>query len=432
MSTPDHGRLISGKGAFTLLLGSRSKLVSQLNYISEAMKKLDEWIQKNGWSGYDPYDVKGTPIFLVSTRSNPFIREISHPLHVFDQLFPRVIRLFLGVRKTVNAKAMALFARGYAKLYESFKEESYMNKALACLSWLEENSCKGFSGYCWGYPFSWASGGGVLFPRDTPSGVVSSIAGHAFLDAYELLEEKKYLKIAESVCVFIVNDLNKRLNNNEICFSYTPLDNYEVLNANLWCASLLARASSYSGNGLFEKMAAGATKFVVREQRENGAWHYWSTPYADRRNIRNDNTIDNYHTGFVLECLIDCDKHIQRFDVQKNIRKGAIFFMKNLLYEQGFPKMQPDRVYPIDVHSCAQTIITFSKLSEINLKYLNVSKKVALWAIRNMQDRDGFFYYRMHRWRVDKTPYIRWGQAWMLKALSNVLFQISSRLDDEF
>jgi len=321
------------------------------------------------------------------------------------------------VKKAVNAKAMALFARAYLNLYECFKKEEYLDRALNCLSWLEKNFSKGYSAYCWGYPFDWQSL--MFFPQGTPCGVVSSIAGHAFLDAYDLLGKRKYLKISENVCRFILHDLNRKEYNEKLCFSYTPLDDYEVHNANLWCASLLARVAFHTKNDLFKRTVIKAVNFALSDQRDDGAWRYWSTEYADENRIAS-NIIDNFHTGFMIECLIDCDKYISSFNVKRNIQRGVDFYVKNLLLDESIPKMTPDNIYPIDIHSCAQMIITLTKHSEVNTEYLNISRKVAFWTIKNMQDKKGFFYYRFYRWMVDKTPYIRWGQAWMLFALSSL------------
>jgi len=93
---------------------------------------------------------------------------------------------------------MALFARGYLNLYRKLKNEKYLNKALFCLDWLMKSPTKGYSGFCWGYPFDWQSR--VFIPKGTPSGVVTSTAAHAFLDAYEILREEKYLNVAKSSC----------------------------------------------------------------------------------------------------------------------------------------------------------------------------------------------------------------------------------------
>jgi hypothetical protein len=47
-----------------------------------------------------------------------------------------------------------------------------------------------------------------------------------------------------------------------------------------------------------------------------------------------------------------------------------------------------------------------------------MARKIAGWAIANMQDEKGYFYYQKGRWITNKIPYIRWSQAWMFYALS--------------
>jgi hypothetical protein len=117
---------------------------------------------------------------------------------------------------------------------------------------------------------------------------------------------------------------------------------------------------------------------------------------------------------------MDCDKYISHLNVKESIQKGINFYVKNLFLDESIPKWSPNNVYPIDIHGCAQTIITLAKHSKISKQRLNMIRKVAFWTIKNMQDEKGFFYYRIYRGRIDKTPYIRWGQAWMLLALSGL------------
>ena len=38
-----------------------------------------------------------------------------------------------------------------------------------------------------------------------------------------------------------------------------------------------------------------------------------------------------------------------------------------------------------------------------------------------MAAADGSFYYQRHRLWTNRTPYMRWGQAWMLRALAKLL-----------
>ena len=214
-----------------------------------------------------------------------------------------------------------------------------------------------------------------------------------------------------------LNRLNiDHVDEDRVCFSYTPIDNFHVHNANLWSASVLLRAFTYIGDRKCKEMGVKALNFTVSYQNEDGSWYYWAPPDELLYSI------DNYHTGFILECLNIARRALRKeFMFEDELRKGLEFYVTNLFLEDGTPKMRPDSTYPIDIHSCAQAIITFSELSDFEPKYLDIGMKVAEWTVKNMQDTEGYFYYRMYRNRTDKTPYIRWGQAWMLRALSYIV-----------
>jgi hypothetical protein len=47
-----------------------------------------------------------------------------------------------------------------------------------------------------------------------------------------------------------------------------------------------------------------------------------------------------------------------------------------------------------------------------------MADKVLRWALTNMWDERGFFYYRVLRAMTIRTSYMRWSQAWMLLALA--------------
>jgi len=49
----------------------------------------------------------------------------------------------------------------------------------------------------------------------------------------------------------------------------------------------------------------------------------------------------------------------------------------------------------------------------------NVCQNDFLWC-KKMKDRNGYFYHRKFKNRIDITPYIRWEQAWMLNALTRL------------
>jgi hypothetical protein len=49
---------------------------------------------------------------------------------------------------------------------------------------------------------------------------------------------------------------------------------------------------------------------------------------------------------------------------------------------------------------------------------INIAKRVAGWTIDNMQDKSGYFYYRILPVKKVKIPMIHWGQGTMFKALA--------------
>ena len=51
---------------------------------------------------------------------------------------------------------------------------------------------------------------------------------------------------------------------------------------------------------------------------------------------------------------------------------------------------------------------------------LNWQKKVASWMIENMQKNNGSFKFRKFRKYTINTSFMRWSNAWMLAALSNL------------
>ena len=86
--------------------------------------------------------------------------------------------------------------------------------------------------------------------------------------------------------------------------------------------------------------------------------------------------------------------------------------------ENGCPKYYHNSLYPIDIHCSAQGIVTCLKLNQYDIKSLEIAGNIAKWAIENMQDKKGYFYYQKTKWFTNKIPYIRWSQAWMYYALA--------------
>jgi hypothetical protein len=144
--------------------------------------------------------------------------------------------------------------------------------------------------------------------------------------------------------------------------------------------------------------------FCCKNQQENGAWaygqqhhHFW---------------IDNFHTGFNLECIHAFQKFTGIGKFQSHLEKGLDYYVETFFDEEGRSKYYNNQTFPVDIHAPAQLIVTVDALG-LQKKYKDLCQRVLTWTIEHMQDPKGFFYYQKKQFLSSKIPYMRWGQAWM-------------------
>ncbi len=394
--------------------------------IIDSITQLDGWITANGWAGYDPYDIKGHPWVLkliCNQNQTRVLRLTEGGLLLTLEVSPQASRNLLRIKKRINAKAMGLFASAYLILYQQLKNDSYLQKTCECLKWLEENKSHGYAGACWGYPFDWQSV--VFIPKRTPSAVVSSICGDAFWDFYKFTGDKKYLAVCQSICEFFINNLNvDYIEDNRLCFSYTPIDRFHIHNANLFAAAFLIKVGKELDREDLYQHGIKALNYTLNAQNEDGSFYYWALSEKEAYDIPDATlkTIDHYHTGFVLRSLYSIYKSTEDKRVLKALLlRGYQFYRDNLFGDEAVPRLKPESTYPINIHSCAEAILCMSTLSDTFPDALEYAQDAFLWTKENMQDKDGHFYYIKTKTRVNKMPYVRWGQAWMMRALAQFL-----------
>jgi len=381
-----------------------------MNVLTE-IEKLNNYVLRNNFNGYDPYDTLNS--FL------PF-RRLGHKIAVlaiqFQKRNPFNIRPLLGIKKGKNPKAMGLFLKAYVLLYKSTGEQKYLDTATKLFEWLTINYSKGYSGICWGYNFDWANPDGYL-PSYTPSVVVTSFVVDGLYNYFLVTKNPKAKELIDSAAIYIIKDIPITKFKEGISFSYTHKSKGSCYNASLLAAEVLAKSDIINGANKYSELIEQAVTYVLSKQKELGEWWYSFNPETHKER----NQID-FHQGFVLVSLRNLNRLccFKNLNLEDAIQKGLDFYKKKQFLNNGQPMWRLPKRWPVDIHNISQGIITFSLLSNKREVYHSFAKNIAEWAINNMQSSKGYFFYRKYSIGTNKISFMRWGQAWMLLALTEL------------
>jgi hypothetical protein len=314
----------------------------------ENLARLQHYIERNNYRGHDPYDALKSPLFkLPVLKSNKLIRFGTQQL---VKRLPFSIRPLLWVPKGYNPVTLGLCIQAYSNLFQLEKENRalYSGKIDYLIQELKRLIPEGFSGACWGYDFDWEARYAKI-PAYQPTVVATGIISNALFKAYEITGNKDAAELVVKSAEFVMRDLNRTKSEMGICFSYSPIDNQQVFNASMKGARILAQAYSLTSKDEYKQLAQQAVKFVVSRQNEDGSWDYSLASTGD--------WIDNYHTGYVLDCLDENQKLTRDNAYDENIKRGYSFYRSHFITPEGIPGFYHDKTYPVDCTAAAQTIL---------------------------------------------------------------------------
>ncbi len=377
------------------------------DFVLERLFLLQDYIEREAYRGYDPYDALTSPLFrLPLLNHNKLLR------WGFQQVVKRLpinTRPLLGIAKGYNPVTLGLCLQGYAYLSRLRPDENDGMKFEFLLSELERLQSKGYSGACWGYDFDWEARYARI-PAFAPTVVATGFITNALFEYYQITRSQKAFDLCESATRFVMNGLNKTFEGDAFCYSYSPLDRQVVLNATMKGARLLAQVYSVTKNQVLIDEARKTVKFVAKKQQPSGAWAY-ATKQGDARTWA-----DNFHTGYVLDCLDDYQKHSGDRSFKDALQKGVTYYEANFFENGEIPKYYDKSLYPIDATAIAQSILTLTRFGKMDL-----AERVVNWTLNNMQDESGYIYYQRTKRGVNKIPYMRWSSAWVFMALAKYL-----------
>jgi glycosyltransferase involved in cell wall biosynthesis len=368
--------------------------------------KLLAYCRKNDWAGYDPYDALNSRLFSAL----PFLNARVPRLCLTQALkrSPVNVRRLALIPKTQNPKAMALFLAALLRMGRSGHagQDDLVRVMIDRLTALRSRDDR-YS--CWGYSFPWQTRT-IVVPRWAPNLVCTSFVANALLDAYEQQGDPRCLVMAASAAKYIRRELYWT-DGPAAAFSY-PIraSRVRIHNANFLGAALLCRVHTHTGDRQLLGPALNVARYSVSRQHADGSWDYGEE--ATQR------WIDNFHTGYNLCALHSIGRSLETAEFEPAVRRGLAFYRSHFFREDGAPRYFHDRTYPIDIHCVAQSIITLVTLKDLDPGNVHLAQALCRWAIDNMWDDRGFFYYRVLRLGTIRTSYMRWSQAWMLLALA--------------
>jgi len=391
--------------------------------LNAALRKLHLWIWEKKLVGYDPYDILNSPNLSSGLLRNPPFS------YFFIQLGKRfggmAMRRFMKVPESINPKAIALYLCSLCEMAKFDLDVQYREQIEYCLTELKRLRSPGEVEFCWGYDFDFMSIRGNVLGKYAPNSIATVFAGKALQQTAQVFRLEEAEQMAQSAARFLVTRLNRSINDTKhFCFSYTPLDRTVIHNSNALVCSFLAGIVQDQDRQLWLDICQRGLGFLADSQNEIGRWPYGEGRWQE--------WADNFHTAYNLEALMDYRETSGDGQFDRHLKKGFVYWQQNFFLANGLPKYYDDSIYPVDTHSCAQAILTMCHAHDLQIidstagervlqSPLMMALKIAQWTFDHMQNRDGSFAFQEHRYWIDRTPYMRWGQTFMLFALSRLL-----------
>ncbi len=274
------------------------------------------------------------------------------------------------------------------------------------LSELRRLATPGYHGLCWGYDFDWQARHAVI-PAFHPTIVATGFVTNALYELYRLEGNEEAAALVVEAAAFLEHDLNRTGSSTALCWSYSPTDRQQVLNATSKGTRLCAQIFAISGSRSLLDLARASARFVVESQRDDGSWPY---SVSDRRSWS-----DNFHTAYILDCLDEYERLTGDHDFAEAKEKGFRFYLDHFFADSGAAAYYHDRLFPLDSTASAQSLLTLCRFGEASR-----AEALASWCLGYLQLPDGAWKYRIYRWGQNRLVYLRWSVAWMYLGLTRL------------
>jgi hypothetical protein len=282
-------------------------------------------------STYDPFDVWKSPLgFRLKNFHNHHRRLGFIPaagLTVFDTFVNNRLRLFYRAQEFPIVRAWA--AQILLNTYEHQQAEWALEYARKHLDWLCENSCRGYSGPCWGLGFNYAVDANLVYDANTPLSTMTPYALEAFVRYTAITGDSRYVNVLLGIYEFFEKDILIIEETDEyIVTSYAPMQDRRVVNAvsySLYSYSLLLPYLDEPARDATTKKMRKLYAFIVKMQQDDGSWLY----SPDSRSF-----IDCFHSCIILKNLIKTNQTFSLPGSQQILERGYDYVKSNFYVDE--------------------------------------------------------------------------------------------------
>lgn len=392
--------------------------------VNSACFRFLAWLDRAGYESYDPYDIWGTRYGLWSRKfyyaKGKLGIPLVAPLVAIDLLCPSLRKAVVAKDRYATCDAQLLLA--FLNLYQVTGKDRYLKRAVDLGEEILGYSIPGYRGPCWGYPFDWQNNKDEVWPKNTPYITCTPYCYEAYLGLLEATGEGRYLELAEGIAEFVHGDLKDLPTGPDTAAgSYSPFDQRQVVNATAYRAYILREAGVRFGRADYLKSSRRNLNFVIESQAEDGSWLY---AMNEKKSY-----IDNFHTCFNLKNLVKIHQIDPEPRIESSIRRGFTYYRECLIDAEGNPK--PFAIKPrlqlakLEMYDFAEGITLGALLGGMIPEAAELARDLAEKLIQKHQLPAGHFVTKVFRGGLrHKFPFLRWPQAQLFYALTNLLVTI--------
>ncbi len=379
---------------------------SLLYRVNNAHKIIRDTLISQKWIGYDPFDGLNCLAGTLTPEGRFKLLKIS--LLQFHKRFGFNTRPLFRIKKTCNPKTLALSLLGEISLIDhglsSDVSEILINRILKL-----KNNYLDSGG--WGYPFPWQARA-FYSPAHQPNVIATSYCILALDKAESKLNTVRQLEqVYQDAGRFIDRFLFSKTCDGKPYFRYVPNSDAHIHNASLWGATTLLTIGNKLGNKNYCQKAIDAIHTSIDYQQDDGSWIYGL--------LDHHRFIDSFHSGYILEALHIAMSLHPSDEILTSFQKGFEYF-KNFINDSGEVSYYANSKWPLDSHCYAQAIITLGLSNKTDV--IPMLEKVVENVMSLMWlESKGRFIYQRHKMWTNRCNYMRWTQAWMLRAMADWL-----------